>query len=265
LPDGTVLVAGGYGATAYTGATEFYNPASGSWIGGVTLTNPFCFHTATLLPNGEILFAGGCNTTNGTVPSAQLYDIGLGFDPSWRPQIDNITSSLALGSRLTLVGSGFRGISEASSGYGFQSSPANYPIVSLRSIENERTVAVTSSNFSAVFFTSTPVSGIPPGWALATVFVNGVPSLSSIIRIAAATPPAPTLANPITLTNGSFQFSFTSAPGVLFSVLATTDPALPLNSWTPIGSASEISPGHFQFTDPQSTNYIQRLYRVSSP
>jgi WD40 repeat protein len=265
LPDGGVLVAGGYGAAAYTGATEFYNPAAGTWIAGTTLSNALNFHTATLLPNGQILFVGGYGGTNGTFPAAQLYDVGLGFDSSWRPQIDNITSPLAVGSRLTLVGSGFRGISEASSGYGFQSSPANYPIVQLRSIENERMVVLSSSNYSAIFFTSAPVSDLPPGWTLATMFVNGIPSLSRMIRVTTPALAAPTIANLVILTNGSFQFSFTSTPGALFSVLASTNPALPLNSWTEIGSAPEISPGRFQFIDPQASNFPQRLYRVSSP
>ena len=73
---------------------------------------------------------------------------------------------------------------------------------------------------------------------------------------------APTLVSPTKLANGSFQFSFTNLPGASFTALAKTN----LNSaWTSLGLATEISPGHFQFTDPRATNYPMRVYKVSSP
>ena len=57
-------------------------------------------HTATLLPNGKVLVAGGPGTVGN---SAELYDIGLGFmRPDWQPQIDTATSPLVLGSSLIL-------------------------------------------------------------------------------------------------------------------------------------------------------------------
>ena len=68
-----------------------------------------------------------------------------------------------------------------------------------------------------------------------------------------------------TLTNGSFQFAFSNSPGAFFSVLATTNPALPLSNWTTLGDMKEVSPGQFQFTDPQPTNAPQLFYRVRSP
>jgi len=65
--------------------------------------------------------------------------------------------------------------------------------------------------------------------------------------------------------NGSFQFSFTNTPGASFTVLNTTNVALPLSNWTALGAPTEISSGHFQFTDPQATNHAQGYYRVRSP
>jgi GH25 family lysozyme M1 (1,4-beta-N-acetylmuramidase) len=79
-------------------------------------------------------------------------------------------------------------------------------------------------------------------------------------------PPTPIqLIGSMTLSNGAFQFSFTNTPGALFTVLATTNVALPLSNWTLLGAVMEVSPGQFQFSDPQTTNHTQRYYRVRSP
>jgi hypothetical protein len=67
------------------------------------------------------------------------------------------------------------------------------------------------------------------------------------------------------LTNGSLQLAFTSTPGASFTVLTTADPTLPLSAWTPVAGVTEVSPGHYQFTDSQATNSPKRFYRVRSP
>jgi len=54
-----------------------------------------------------------------------------------------------------------------------------------------------------------------------------------------------------------FQFSFTNTPGASFSVLATTNVALPINQWSNLGTATEVSPGNYQFSDPNATNTAQ--------
>jgi hypothetical protein len=35
--------------------------------------------------------------------------------------------------------------------------------------------------------------------------------------------------------------------------------------WSEKGDGAELSPGQFEFTDPQATNSPQRFYRVRSP
>jgi alpha-tubulin suppressor-like RCC1 family protein len=76
---------------------------------------------------------------------------------------------------------------------------------------------------------------------------------------------APLVLNAARPVNGAFGFVFTNTPGAVFTVLATTNAALPLTSWTVLGGATELSPGQFQFTDPQATNSPRRFYRVRSP
>ena len=67
-----------------------------------------------------------------------------------------------------------------------------------------------------------------------------------------------------TQTNGSLQFAFTNIAGAMFSALATTNLALPLTNWTALGGVTEVSPGQFQFIDPQAISNTQRFYSIRS-
>jgi len=55
-----------------------------------------------------------------------------------------------------------------------------------------------------------PVWDFPPGYALATAFVNGIPGTGVVVNVSVAVPTPPILTNPIRLADGSFQFSFTT-------------------------------------------------------
>jgi len=74
----------------------------------------------------------------------------------------------------------------------------------------------------------------------------------------------PFLVKNVTRSGNQLQFSFTNAPYVDFTALTSTNLALPPANWTPLGNVTEISPGHYQFTDPSATNRAQ-FYRVVSP
>ncbi len=67
------------------------------------------------------------------------------------------------------------------------------------------------------------------------------------------------------LSDGAFQFAFTSTPGARFNVVTTTNLALPASQWTVLGPATEGPPGQFQFTDMNATNRPQRFYRLAWP
>jgi hypothetical protein len=74
LPNSTVLVAAGYDSdSGELASAELYAPATGTWTATGSL-NPARFsHTATLLPNGEVLVAGGERGFS-SLASAELYD-----------------------------------------------------------------------------------------------------------------------------------------------------------------------------------------------
>ncbi len=78
-------------------------------------------------------------------------------------------------------------------------------------------------------------------------------------------PPAAIVLAPPSLSPGAgLEISFTNIAASSFSVLGTTNLSLPLIDWSPLGSATETSPGQYQFTDASVTNAL-RFYRVQSP
>ncbi len=66
------------------------------------------------------------------------------------------------------------------------------------------------------------------------------------------------------LPNGAVQLAFTNVAGLCLSVAGTTNPAV-ASSWIRLGSVPETTPGQYQFTDLQATNYTRRFYRVTQP
>ncbi len=82
LPDGKVLVAGGDSDRITVGggaraSAQLYDPGSGSWTATANMTEARSYHTATLLPDGNVLVAGGLSS-GGALASAELYDPGSG-------------------------------------------------------------------------------------------------------------------------------------------------------------------------------------------
>ena len=79
LPDGTVLVAGGYASGLEPdslASAELYDPDSGSWSAAGAMIEARWGHTATLLPDGTVLVAGGTGDAGVGLASAELYDPG---------------------------------------------------------------------------------------------------------------------------------------------------------------------------------------------
>jgi hypothetical protein len=58
------------------------------------------------------------------------------------------------------------------------------------------------------------------------------------------------------------QFQFTGAEKKNFTLLYSTNLASPLDTWLPLGSATEMSPGLYQCIDTNSPTDLQRFYRL---
>jgi N-acetylneuraminic acid mutarotase len=125
LPDGRVLVAGGccrgpvpedFDSLA---SAELYDPVSGSWTATGGLIEPRDSHSATLLPDGKVLVAGGSRSSHVPIPvaSVELYDPGSG---SWTATGNMIgarqgTATLLLDGRVLAAGDS--GYVQADGGY----------------------------------------------------------------------------------------------------------------------------------------------------
>ena len=228
LPNGRVLVVGGDGAGNYFSSAELYDPATGTWSATGSLANPRGLHTATLLVGGKVLCGGGYGSSNNLVN--ELYDVGMGFSAAWQPTLTSASCNGA--GKLILTGNGFRGISSASGGNGSQDSPSNYPLVQLRRLDNEQSVFLLSDpamSVSATAFTSVPVSALHSGYALATVFANGIPSAAAVVALPAATSLSSNAnLSGLTLSTGDFSPAFASATTYYSAAVSNSTSSLTL-------------------------------------
>ncbi len=77
---------------------------------------------------------------------------------------------------------------------------------------------------------------------------------------------APTLGNVIFSSTNGLTFTFTNTPGASssFTILETTNLALPVSQWVNLGSPTEVSAGTYKFTDGLATNNAARFYTVEA-
>jgi hypothetical protein len=61
------------------------------------------------------------------------------------------------------------------------------------------------------------------------------------------------------------KLTFASSPDTDFTVLATTNVALPADQWNILGPATQNAPGQYQHMDIFAPDYPQRFYQVTSP
>ncbi|HTB83673.1 MAG TPA: LamG-like jellyroll fold domain-containing protein [Candidatus Sulfotelmatobacter sp.] len=67
--------------------------------------------------------------------------------------------------------------------------------------------------------------------------------------------------NPASSAAGSFELNFSGSTNAAYTVWATTN----LLNWVNLGTATESSPGQFQFIDQTVPDWSQKFYRLSAP
>jgi hypothetical protein len=216
-----VLIVGGQSNVANR-PLELYDPASGTFSNVGSFTTSRYSSTATLLPDGRVLIAGGFDGSLYVV-AASLYDVGLGFDGTRRPGVTSATAALTQPGTIVLGGSRFRGDSEGSSG-GYQSSPTNFPLLQLQRVDNDQVVFVNPSTWSDTVWNSRTLSTLADGPYRATVFTNGIPSQQRMILITGVAPPAtPTLLSATAMGSATVAVSWHGVEGAEFYELYESD------------------------------------------
>jgi len=127
LANGMVLVAGGFGGATSTlqsggaplASAELYNPTTSTWTATGSMTTARMNHTATLLPSGKVLVAGGYTGT-ATTATAEVYDPSSG---TWTAVASMSTARQSQGAALlsngtVLIVGGLNGASSAVIGVG---------------------------------------------------------------------------------------------------------------------------------------------------
>jgi Kelch motif/Galactose oxidase, central domain len=121
LPNGKVLIAGGFGTTT-TDASELYDPATNKFSAGPPMSQARGEATATLLPNGKVLIAGGNDGTN-ALSTTEIYDIAT---KTFAPGPSMIAARFAAGATLLANGKVLIAGGNASSPFGELSSTELY-------------------------------------------------------------------------------------------------------------------------------------------
>ncbi len=186
LRDGRALVLGGTSARGPAVWVEMMRPATDSWVRAGTTSDRRIGCTATLLLNGEVMFCGGYSGPDRLSGTAERLHAESPVNGAFRPYVEPVESPLEWGCALSLTGEGFRGagFTEASGG-DYRGSPTNYPLVQLRHMASgvvKWLLPDPEASFADREFLSASVEGVPEGYAMITVYVNGSPSHSRTTR-----------------------------------------------------------------------------------
>ena len=260
LLDGKVLVTGGAAdnlAYASLSSAEVYDPQTGNWKATATMNYARQYQTATLLPNGRVLVAGGGNLSYFD-SSAEIYDPAAG---AW-----TVTGSLAFARGIhtaTLLPDGR--VLVTGGNHNTQAASTIVPLASSEIYDPAGGIWLPTGALNNNRSTHTATL-LPSGQVLITAgyYVSG-PSWLSSAEIDDSAEAPPTLINPMKFPAGAFQLTFMAAPNAVHTILTTTDASLAIAKWTVLGAAPEFSPGLFVFTDPQGGSGAHRFYTVRSP
>jgi hypothetical protein len=220
---------------------------------------PLANHTATWLPNGKLLVAGG-DIDIGSIGGISLTPVLFAelYDPA--TELWTTTTSMHFVHdyhTATLLTNGLVLIAGGGSNLGSTTNCAE-----LYEPFTQTWTAAATMNTPRKYHTATL---LPNGQVLAAGGSGNSGLLASAELYHSIAAAMIRIINPTRLPGGAFQFGFTNTPGASFTALATTNLSLSLSNWSVIGSVLEISPGVFQITDPQATNNSKRFYRVRSP
>ncbi len=237
---------------AYFTSAELYDPVIGTWTNTGSMAVSRATEKSVLLPNGKVLAAGG-ESNGGSVAGAELYEPTTG---TWTNT--GSLNSVRERNQIALLPNGK---------------------VIIAGGDNQAVYFNTSELYDPATGIWTPAAMLnTPRYYFSSVLLGngillvvggenttGFLSQTELYTSSNITVNAEVLVQTTTLSGGGFQFKFTNAPDVSFVTYTTTNPALPFSSWKAIGGPTEVTTGHYQFTDPEAAADLQRFYRVRAP
>jgi fibronectin-binding autotransporter adhesin len=235
------------GANSYSGATR---------VNGGTLV----LNGSTAAGSAVTVASGGTLIGNGTVNGPTTVQPGGVLSPG----VGGV-GKLTLANALTLAGSTVMELDKAAS--------TNDAIASINAINYGGSLVVnnlagtlaagdTFRLFAAwAYFGSFSSMTLPTldaglSWDTSGLLVDGT------IKVASLAPPA--LAGAVVLPDGNFQITLTGSVGQGYKILASSDVAAPLSTWTVLETGT-LPSTTYQYTDLTATNYPVRFYVTSTP
>ena len=259
LPNGKALASGGaayinfaMNTITYFSSAELFDPIAGTWTNTGSMAVPRATEKSILLPNGKVLSAGG-ESTGGSIAGAELYNPATGTwtnTGSLSAVRERNQSALLPNGKVLLAGGDNQAVYYSTSEIYDPALGTWAPAASLSTARN---------NFSSALLNNGNLLVV--GGENTTGFL----SETELYTSSNITVSRMVLAQETKLPGGAFQFAFTNTPDVSFIVYAATDPSTPFSNWAVISGPTEVSPGSYFFTDPQSATNTRRFYRIRSP
>lgn len=254
LPNGKVLVAGGYSSGDLSSA-ELYDPATDTWTPTGSLNSPRATHLAALLPDGKVLVVGADSYSS---TSAELYDPSTGlWTMTGAMQVPRGNFAMTLLRNGKVLVSGGEDANQNAIGSAELYDPASGTWSDAGTLVTPRwdhtSTLLPNGNVMLV--------GGDTGNAFQYLYIADTEIYTSSNLVVAPF----YLASPSTPSNGTVQFSFTNTPDVSFIAYGTTNLSLPFSNWTVLNGPLEVSAGVYQFTDTQHADLPRYFYRIRSP
>jgi hypothetical protein len=213
LPDGTVLATGGTSGPGHNNtatavfSAELWNPATETWTKMASATVPRIYHSAAfLLPDGRVITTGG-----DSIPDVEVFSPPYLFKGA-RPTMSAVPASIGYGQQFSVQSPDAANIKKVTL--------IRLPAPTHSFDQNQRLNNLSYTAGSGTLTITAPANAnlAPPGhYMLFVVNGNGVPSVASILKIAASAtsppPPAPAPAvssiSPSNATAGGPAFTLT--------------------------------------------------------
>jgi len=195
LPSGSVLITGGLRAypdqaDVTLDSTEVYDPSADHGDGAFRLSAPMhrarAGHTATLLPSGDVLVAGGRRAAvDDYDDTAELWQAAQRPGDDRRPRVLPPSDPVRAGQDSLLAGSRLTGVSEASGGTTW-SSASNVPIVTWMPADGSGAMRGAMLGFSPDSLSWRPEVSALLGNGFVRVVSAGAASVGAPVRIVGA-------------------------------------------------------------------------------